>query len=116
MKNKLQIIYFVIISIVFINLACENPAETTYNTSHIKGFVLDTVTLTGLDSVNLTISELSVSTTSFSSGYYQILNIHMPRDPVNTTITATRNGYQTINTSIVLQSNDTTKINIMMYR
>gem|GEM_PF-1863961 len=110
------LIYFVLISIFFLNSGCENPAQTTYLTSHIKGFVLDTLTLTGVDSVTLTIPELSVSTTSFSTGYYQMLNIQMPRDPVNTTITASRRGYQTVTTGIVLRSNDTTHFNVMIYR
>jgi hypothetical protein len=116
MKYCFPVIYFVLVSIIFLNIACENPSQTTYLSSHIKGYVLDTVTLAGLDSVTLTISELNLSTTSFSSGYYQFLNIQMPRDPFNTLITASRNGYQTVNRGISLRSNDTTHFNVMIYR
>ena len=116
MKNYFPGVYIFIISMVFLNIACENPAQTDYSVSHLKGFVIDTVTLAGLDSVSLSIPELSLSSVSFSSGYFQFLNIHMPRDPVNTTVTAKRNGYQDVNQAIVLVSGDTSTVTIMMFR
>ena len=116
MKKYIPVTYFVIISVFILNIACQSPTQTDYAVSHIKGFILDTVTLAGLDSVTLSIPELNISTTSFSSGYYQFLNIHMPRDPINTVIVATRTGYQSISPDVVLRSNDTTIFNVMMYR
>lgn len=114
MKKSFLFILFLFITICMINISCENATQTDYLSSHLKGTVLDSITHNGLDSVTISIPDLSLSGITGSTGYFQFLNIKMPRDPMGTVLYATRNGYGDVNKNFILRSNDTTVINITM--
>ena len=113
MKNILYTLILVV-TIGLINISCQNPAQSEYDPSHLKGFIRDAGTQAGIDSVTVTISDLNLSGVTNSNGYFQFLNISMPRDQFGTNLIATKNGYNQGNFSLVLRSDDTTSAIVLI--
>jgi len=113
MKNILFILILTV-SIGVINISCQNPAQSEYDPSFLKGYIKDAGTSAGIDSVTVSIPDLYLSGVTNSTGYFEFLNIQMPRGQMGTNLIAVKNGYNQAVDNIVLNSDDTTKISVVI--
>lgn len=110
-KNFLPVVLFLFLtSIIYLN--CENATETTYGDSNIKGFVVDSITRAPLDSVYIYIPDVPLSGYTGPTGYYQFLNIHMPRPKWGCQFNFSKNGYVSKTFWADLFGSDTTIVNV----
>lgn len=114
--KKFFFIYILFITISIINISCENQSQPEYDPSNLKGFILDASTSKGVENVAINLPDLSLITYTNNNGYFQFLNIQMPRDPMGTPISAVKYGYLQIDNYVILRSDDTTKISFQMSR
>jgi hypothetical protein len=114
MKKNILFLIAVILIIISVLSGCENMSQTTYEDSNVKGFIVDSLTRNPLDSVTLNIPDIPLSVTDYPSGYYQFLNIHMPRPTWGVSLVATRNGYASRTFSVLLMKADTAFVNFSM--
>lgn len=113
MKNIL-FIFILSVTIGLINISCQNSVQSIYDTSNLKGFVLDANSRAGLDSAIVTIPDLSLTGYTDANGYFQFSNINLPRDPFGTNLTASKRGYSQNSYYIVLKSDSTTVASCLM--
>ena len=106
-------LFLILLSIIFINISCNSVSQTIYDPSFLKGFVLDSAS-SGIGNVTITVSELSLTTQTDTSGYFQFLNIQMPRDQFGASITAAKTGYKPLSQAIFLRSDDTTHVSFIL--
>ena len=112
-KNQISTILFLFFIAILIS-GCQDSTSSEYVNSHIKGFAVDSASRTALDSVTVSITELSQSYKTSTTGYFQFLNIHMPRPTWTVTLVADRNGYNTRTLSLNLIQEDTVNVNVGM--
>ena len=110
-KIQISTILFLFFLAILIT-GCQDSTSTEYVDSHIKGFTVDSVSRAVLDSVTISVTELSQSYKTGSTGYFQFLNIHMPRPTWAVTLVANRNGYNTRTLSLNLVQEDTINVNV----
>jgi hypothetical protein len=113
MKNILLILILAV-SIGVINISCQNPAQSEYDPSFLKGYIKDAGTSAGIDSVIVSLPDFNLSGVTTSTGYFEFLNIQMPRGQMGTNLITSKNGYNQAVNNIVLNSDDTTKISVVM--
>ena len=114
LSRRTAFLFLILLSVIFINIACNSSDSPQYDASHLKGYVLDSATLTGIKNVTITLPDLSRTAQSSDSGYFEILNIQMPRDQYGTTVTASKTGYGPITQAILLLSTDTTHVTLVI--
>jgi hypothetical protein len=107
-------LFFSFCLLILIFQGCQNATETTYENAHIKGYIVDSITRNQLDSVNVSVTEISETYHTSGSGYFQFLNIHMPRPTWTVTLVADKNGYIERTLSLNCAQGDTINVQVGM--
>ena len=114
MNKKYLQVFLLIVSFILIHIACQNVAQTVFDSATVHGAIQDSITGVPLDSAIVSVQNCSQCAVSDSNGNYQISDIHMPNNKIVISLSAKRDNYNTNNIDLLLNMGDTVTVNIKL--